>query len=1187
MGDIQLTPQQLGAVEDRGGSLLVSAAAGSGKTKVLVERVFAYLREEHCHIDDFLIITFTRAAAAELRSKLAAELARRVAAEPENGHLRQQMFRVYQADIKTVDGFCASLLREHVHLLEPVDGRSLTPDFRILDESECTLLKERALEQALEHFYQRIEQGDEGCRLLAETLGFGRDDRGLALLVPEVHAKLQSHPYPEKWLAQAAEGWRELPQRLADSVYGRTIMDDTVRRALYWAGRLERAARDMEGCQPVFDAYADRFLEAAAQLREYETAAQNGWDEMSRVDVTFRKLGAVRGEENGDSKAAAKAVWDKCKAAVKKLSAPYQTAESELLDDLRAIAPAMEALLELTADFDRRFQAEKVRRNAMDFSDQEHYAVRLLAGEDGTPTELGEQVSHRYREIMVDEYQDTNEVQNCIFRAVSRQGENIFAVGDVKQSIYRFRLAEPGIFLEKYRTYLDAEDAAPGQPRRRVLSRNFRSRREVLDAANFVFAAIMSREMGELDYTEEQYLHFGAAYYPDAPERETEFHYLSVEDTPEQRFDRAEAEARFTARRIRRLLDGGFPVRGGDGELRPVEPEDIVILMRSPSARLAVFTAALEREGIPCDGGESEDFFSAMEIAVVLSLLEIVDNPRQDVPLIAVLRSPLVGMSADRLAEIRALQPEGDYYEALCRDEGEDAQAFLSLLRELRHASREMAADKLLWYCYDRCRVEAIFGAMADGTQRQARLTALYDYVRRLVQSGRTGLFDCVSHLRRLLENGDAPAITAARASGGVRIMSVHKSKGLEFPVVVLADLNRSFNRQDLDRPVLVHPQLGVGAERVETERRIRYDTVSKSALTLTLEREAKAEELRILYVAMTRAQEKLIMVCSRKNPEKHLRELAALTELPVPPEAVSGANCPGDWLLLTLLNTFQASELHGFAGVRPSELTEAPAGMTVHLHRIGGEETEGAASPAEEDTGESPDTTPDTASLGFVYGHRAATVTPSKVTATQLKGRAIDEEIAEGTLPRRRESAPERPRFLQEKRGLTGAERGTAMHLVMQFLPLDTAAEPWAVAEVIDGLRRRRLLTPEQAAALDVPALVRFLASPLAERIRNAPRLWREYRFALLTDAGIYDGDAAGEEMLLQGVADCVFETERGLAVVDFKTDRVQTAEVQQRAEVYRAQLDAYAGALSRILERPVTERILYFFACGEEISL
>ena len=1111
-----------------------------------------------------------------------------MAEEPENEHLRRQMFRVYQADIKTVDGFCAALLREHVHLLEPVDGRSLTPDFRILDESECTLLKERALEQALEHFYQRIEQGDEGCGLLAATFGFGRDDRALASLVPEVHGKLQSHPYPDKWLEKAAESWRHLPDRLADSAYGRTIMDDTVRRALYWAGRLERAVKDMEGCQPVYDGYADRFLETAGQLREYEAATREGWDAMGRVEPGFRKLGAVRGEENADCRTAAKAVWDKCKAAVKKLTAPYQTAENELLDDLRAIAPAMEALLALTEDFDHRFRAEKVRRNAMDFSDQEHYAVQLLSGEDGTPTELGEQVSRRYREIMVDEYQDTNEVQNCIFRAVSRQGENIFAVGDVKQSIYRFRLAEPGIFLEKYRTYTDADKAAPGQPRRRVLSKNFRSRREILDAANFVFASIMSREMGELDYTEEQYLHFGAEYYPDAPARETEFHYLCVEDTSEQRFDRAAAEARFVARRIRRLLDEKFPVRGADGQLRPVEPEDIVVLMRSPSARLAGLTAALEREGIPCDGGESDDFFSAMEVAVVLSLLEIVDNPRQDVPLIAVLRSPLVGMSADRLAAIRAVQQEGDYYEALRLEQGEDAQAFLTLLDELRQAGREMSADKLLWYIYDRCHVMAIFGAMEDGAARQARLTALYDYVRRLVQSGRTGLFDCVSHLRQLLEKGDAPVVTAAKAAGGVRIMSVHKSKGLEFPVVILADLCRAFNRQDMDRPVLVHPQLGVGAERVEVERRLRYDTISKTALALVLEREAKAEELRILYVAMTRAQEKLIMVCSRKNPEKHLRELCALTELPVPPEAVSGADCPGDWLVLALMNTYQAADFHRFTGARPPELREAPAGLTVRLHRIDGEEEEQQEVTAADSAAvETPDVLPDEAALAFAYGHGAATVTPTKVTATQLKGRAIDEEIAEGALPRRWESVPEKPRFLQEKHGLTGAERGTAMHLVMQFLPLDTPPEPAAVRALAETLAARRLLTPEQAAALDIPALARFLSSPLAARIRAAKQVWREYRFSLLTDAGLYDPAAAGEEMLLQGVADCVFETADGLTVVDFKTDRVTAEEAPRRAEVYRTQLDAYAGALAKILQKPVTERVLYFFACDREISL
>ena len=393
------------------------AGAGSGKTKVLVERVFAYLTEEHCHIDDFLIITFTRAAAAELRTKLAAELAKRVAQDPENSHLRQQMFRVYQADIKTVDGFCAGLLREHIHLLEPVDGRSLTPDFRILDETEAGVLKQRALEDALEAFYQRIEQGDEGCRALAETLGFGRDDRALAALVPELHGKLQSHPYPDKWLEKAAESWANLPERLGDSVYGRTIMEDTVRRASYWAGRLERAVKDMEDCESVYNAYGDRFLETAAQLREYAAAAREGWDAMGRVQPAFRRMGVVKGDECAGAKDAARAVLEKCRDALKKLSAPYQTAETELLGDLQVIAPAMRALLALTGDFDERFRAEKVRRNAMDFSDQEHYAVQMLCRQDGTPTELGEQVSRRYREIMVDEYQDTNEVQNCIFRA--------------------------------------------------------------------------------------------------------------------------------------------------------------------------------------------------------------------------------------------------------------------------------------------------------------------------------------------------------------------------------------------------------------------------------------------------------------------------------------------------------------------------------------------------------------------------------------------------------------------------------------------------------------------------------------------------------------------------------------------------------------------------------------------------
>lgn len=1187
MGELKLTEQQHAAVFDRGGSLLVSAAAGSGKTKVLVERVFSYLTQERANVDDFLIITYTRAAAAELRARLASELAARVAETPEDRHLRRQMFRVYQADIKTVDGFCASLLREHIHLLEPVDGRCLTPDFRVLDEAEAQLLRERALERTMETFYQDIENGDEEAAQLAGTLGAGRDDRALTALVLELHSKIQSHPYPEKWLRAAAESWRQLPSSLADSDYGRTVMEDTVRRALFWAGQLERAVAAMEDCEPVYKANAAQFLAAAAELRRYEQASQEGWDAMGRVQPVLQRAGTVKNGENDEAKAAAKAVREKYKKAKEEMTAPYLVTEREHLEDLQAAAPSMLALLRLTERFSQRYQAEKVRRNAMDFSDQEHYAVTLLCGQDDEPTDLARQVSQRYQEIMVDEYQDTNEVQDCIFRAISRAGRNLFTVGDVKQSIYRFRLADPTIFMGKYRQFADAADAEEGQPRRMVLSRNFRSRGEVLEATNFVFSDIMSQEMGEMDYTDQEKLYFGAAYYTPAAGRETELHVVSVEDTPDQALDRTEAEARFTARRIRQLLDEKFPVQAGEGAMRPVRPEDIVILMRSPRSRMQTFTRALAREGIPCGSGESEDFFSAMEIAVTVSLLEIVDNPRQDVPLIGVLRSPLVGLSPNQLAAIRAVLPEGDYYDALCQDESNAAREFLTLLNELRQAAREMPADDLLWYIYDRCHVMAIFGAMEDGAMRQARLTALYDYARQLVQSGKAGLFDFISHLRQLLENGDAPTLGTAQAAEGVQIMSIHRSKGLEFPVVILADLQRSFNRQDLNRPVLVHPELGLGTDRVDRERHIRYATISKEALALRLEREAKAEEMRILYVAMTRAREKLILIDCRKGMEKKLRDLTAMTGIPVPPEAVADADSPGEWVLLSLLHTTQAAALHGMAGVRPEALTQAPDSWSIRLWHENGEASGTAVEDAEEAGVPQDFTEPDRAALDFVYPHAAVTTVPTKITATQLKGRELDQEVAEGAGTVRRPSEPEKPRFLQEIHGLSAAERGTAIHLVMQYLPMDTAAEEQSVAAQVQALEQRRLLTPAQAEAVDKRAIAAFLRSPLADRIRGAEQVWREYRFALLMPAERYAGGAEGEEMLLQGVADCVFRKDGALTVVDFKTDRVTAEEAPARAEIYLGQLQAYSDALSRIMEMPVERRVLYFFQCGQEISL
>ena len=1184
MAKFELTDAQKSAVTNRGGSLLVSAAAGSGKTKVLVERLFSHMAESGCNVDDFLIITYTKAAAAELRSKIAQELGRRVAEEPGNLHLRRQMYRVYQADIKTVDAFCVGLLRKNVHLL-PGDGEHcLTPDFRVLDEPESKLLKQRVLGRVLEEFYTDLEHDNGQGQLLAETLGAGRDDRALETLVLELHSKIQSHPYPLQWLDEVRTAWETLPDVLAQSAYGRVMMADAAEKASFWSAKLERTVQSMEPYPKLLAGYGDRFLQVAAQLRQFSDAADIGWEAMRRVQPEFPRLGAVRGEDGGALKETAKRLWDQCKKDVKIFMAPFALDESELLQDLQTMAPAMLALIRLTGDFARGYQKEKLRRNAVDFSDQEHFAIEILTEKDGAPTELARQTAQRYREIMVDEYQDTNEVQNHIFRVISGDGQNRFMVGDVKQSIYRFRLADPTIFLEKYLAYLPAEEAGEGEPRKVLLSQNFRSRETVLKSTNFIFRNIMSSRMGEMEYGAEEQLNFGAVYYHQRKDTDTEFHLISVADTEDERFDRTEVEARFVARRIRRLLDEQYPVQDGE-ELRPIRPEDIVILMRSPRARLKAFTAALARENIACTSSENENFFATMEIAILFSLLQVIDNPRQDVPLISVLRSPLFGFTADRLAQIRAIKPEGDYYEALMEDTSEDSRSFCELLHRLRRRSREISVDRLVWELYTELNVLAIFGAMEDGKRRKEHLTAFYAYTGQAVSAGKKSVFDFVTHLRRLLENDNAPVLNTQTSASGVQIMSIHKSKGLEFPVVILADLHKNFNQDDFKRPVLVHPQLGLGCECVDLERKIRYDTVSKKAVASKLRRESLAEEMRILYVAMTRAKEKLILVDCMRYAQKRVCDLISLSELPLAPETAGNVSCPGDWVLLPLLATQSAAMIHDWAGMEPEEIHGAADGWSVSLWE---NPTAQAQSDLSGKVDQSTATLPDLSHLGMPYGHQRACLLPSKVTATQLKGREVDEEIAQGTVSARRSIPITKPRFLQEEQGMSAAEKGTAMHLAMQYLPFDIPAELEAVRSAVDDLLQRRLLTQQQAEALQLDKLQRFFASPLAVRIRNGANLQREYRFALLVPASIYDPMVAdGEEMMLQGVIDCCFEEGDGLVVVDFKTDRIRPGEEMQRAEVYRPQLEAYAHALEQVMEKPVKEKVLYFFATGAQIRL
>ena len=1185
----KLTNEQQAAVDSRERSLLVSAAAGSGKTKVLVERLFSHVEREGANLDDFLIITYTRAAASELRGKIAKALNERMERDPGNYHLRQQMLRVYRADIKTVDAFCTSLLRENCHLLgEDARGHALRPDFRVLDENEAEVLRGRVLARTLEDFYDHLTSGG---TLLADTLGAGRDDSALEQLVLELHAKLQAQPYEDKWLDAQRAFWRAVPEKIEDTPYGKILLNEVGRKARHCKSLLQRAAQEMCANDALNQKYAPAFLDASYQLEALEGKIAQGWDAARGVTIAFPRLAAVKDSDGGEMKTRMKGLWDNCKETVKGFAELFAASSDEAVEDLRTMAPAMLALIDLTADFSRRYNEEKRRRNAADFSDQEHEAIRLLVAENGEPTELAALVSTRYREIMVDEYQDTNEVQNRIFDAISCKGENLFTVGDVKQSIYRFRLADPRIFLQHYNTWPPLAAADEHESAKLLLSRNFRSRREVLEATNFVFRNVLSREMGELDYGEDEMLRPGASY-AESSVCGAEFHLLDLPtQTGEHRVRASKAEAAFVADYIRNMLSSEFPVQDDKTrELRPVREEDIVILMRSPSTRLLDYRRALESRGIRCAADAGEDFFASMEIAVLFSFLQVIDNPRQDVPLIAVLRSPLFGFVPDELAALRSQQRTGDFYDALLLGEDGHSRAFLAVLRSLRDSAAHLSVRELLSEIYRKCNVLGVFGAMHRGAERKENLLAFLELSEDFARAGRQGLFDFVRTLREQLASGEAAAMQTTHASSGVRIMSIHKSKGLEFPVVILSDLARRFSNMDFQSSVLVHPQLGLGPVCVDARRHIQYPTIARQALERTLRREAKAEELRVLYVAMTRAKEKLVMVHTQANAGGRVADLMALSDCPVLPEAVDSGKCMGDWIMLPLLQRSEAGALRAFAGQNSEGrffAEETPWTVCVHDGLQFAAPAQQSDAAAEERAPQREDLPADFAALSYRYPYAEQTAFPAKLTATQLKGRAIDEEISENTTlpPRLRNLC--KPKFLAGKTALTGAERGTALHLVMQDLDFFCEPNEQSVRAQIEAMRAQRKLTDEQANAVDVRAIVRFLRSDLAARIRKSKQVEREYRFSLLRPVRDFSSLDADDSVLLQGVVDCFFEEDGELVVVDFKTDHVSRAQLDERAEHYRPQLEAYSMALTRVMRKKVKEKVLYFFSAGEEVRL
>ncbi len=1196
-----LTTEQQAAVNDRGGGVLVSAAAGSGKTRVLVERLLSRVTGEGLDIDRFLVITYTKAAAAELRSRVVEELSRRQAQNPADLRLRRQSTLVYKAQISTIHAFCAQFLRECGHLLD------LETDFRLCDEGEAGVLMLRALNDVMDRRYEALDEGSDFARLV-DTMSAGRDDSRLMQIVLDIRGRVQAHPDPAAWLdaqerAFALEGVTEA----GETPWGRLLLEDAGRQADYWIGRmawaLEQCGRDA-GLDANYGGTISATLDG---LRTFRAGTAAGWDSArAALPIPFPAAGRKKMADCPPELARrVKNVRARCKARMEKLEEWFADGSGDLLADLREVHPAVRGLVALVKDFEAAYAAEKTRRRVLDFSDLEHLTVKLLVGEDGGPTELARQWAGRYDEIMVDEYQDTNEVQNAIFSALSRAGRNLFLVGDVKQSIYRFRLADPTIFLDKYRAFRPYTEAAEDEERRIILSRNFRSRPQVLEGANFLFRNIMSTEFGEMDYTADEALYPGAQFPEDGADpacRAVELDALDCSEAADGpdgaggtdgpgKTARDLLEARFVARRVRELLDGGFPVSDGEGT-RPARPSDVVLLLRSPGTVLHHYARALGEQDIPWEAEGGGDFFASTEVSVALSLLQIVDNPRQDVALISVLRSPVYGFSADRLAQIRAGSPDTDFYAALEADGGTDCRAFLAELAELRFGAGEQDSSRLLWRLYDRTNLLGVFGAMDEGETRQSNLLTLAELARRFEGAGHKGLFGFLSYLSRLRENGAKLALPApGRAGDGVRIMSIHRSKGLEFPVVFLCGLARRFNREDMSRPILFHPKLGVGPKRLDLERGVEYPTLARTAVARQLEREMMAEELRLLYVAMTRAREKLILCCALTGGGRDLEKLAGDAGCPVDPQVLLGCQSVGQWVLLPALVRPEAEALRAAAGTA-LETSPADAGPAWDIRFVDAapfrkapeERREQEAAPLErlEDVEEL------ARRLGWRYPGAGDVAIPSKLTATQLKGRNLDEEAAEQAPRPPRPRTFQRPRFAAEEFGLTAAQRGTALHLVMQYIDFARTDTVEQVRREIARLVEGEYLTPQQGEAVRPEKIAAFFASPLGREVTASPTLQREFKFSLLAAAWDYYPEAgAGEQVLLQGVVDCCFETLEGITVVDFKTDRVTETTVAERARAYRPQLEAYSRALAELTGRPVVRRVLWFFALDRAVEV
>ena len=1219
--EVTWTKEQQKVINLRNRNILVSAAAGSGKTAVLVERILTMITEgDHpLDIDQLLIVTFTRAAAAEMKERIREAVEKRLEQDPDNEHLQRQSTLIHNAQINTIDGFCSYVIRNYFHMID------LDPGFRTAEDGELRLMKQDVMQKVIEEAY---EEGTEAFYDCVECYASGKNDDNIGQQIMKLYEYSMSYPWPKEWLLDCKKFYElESVEALMETPWMQLLMEESrkiFRDAKEMAMELLEICRSEDGPYMYVEALESDLgmIGKLLATEDYNTLAD------TLASIKYARLSSKKDEQVSER---ARMQVQGGRAELKNMlnhlrdSYFYMSLE-EILESIQSCKRPVCALIDLSLTFMEAFAARKREKNLVDFADMEHFALDVLVKkQDGklVYTQAAEEFSERFAEIFIDEYQDSNLVQETILTAVSKipQGcHNIFMVGDVKQSIYRFRLARPELFMEKFHSY-STEDSLT---QRIDLHKNFRSRVQVLSSVNYIFRQIMGEELGKVEYDDEAALYPGAQFPEESQKNEHETELLLIETDGEGLEEERgaqtdkEVEALAVAGRIAQLVEHEMVYDKKEKGYRKARYSDIVILLRTMSGWTETFGQVLASQGIPSYSASKTGYFSALEVVTVLNYLHILNNPRQDIPLGAILHSPIGGCSSEELAKIRICDKNGRLYESvqIYLQEGQDEelrkklQAFWEQYQKLRDCVPYTPIHELILLLLKETGYQLFVSAMPAGEQREANLRMLVEKAMEFEKTSYRGLFNFIRYIEQLQKYSvDYGEVNLSGSNDNVvQIMSIHKSKGLEFPIVIVAGLGKRFNQQDINASLVIHQDLGIGADCIDPQLRVKFPTVMKQVIRQQSKVENLGEELRVLYVAMTRAKEKLILtgcISKLETAVSDCQRLSARKNVKFSYELLERARNYLDWILPALArhpafcSLYEEYDMIGqvtspvceegpmmIRVIRPRQLLEEQVEKQV-MTQIGKEEflhwdsskvyDEKLRTQLQE-------------RFSYQYPYENLAEIPVKVTVSELKRQASLETEDSYLLYEDEEIVPVVPTFMQEKEESSGGPvRGTAYHRMMECLDFSKAASVKEIREQINTLVETGKMEKQMAQYINPTHILRLAQSSLGKRLaaaQEAGTIHREQPFVISQKASEMKAEWQEEEsVLVQGIIDAYFVEKEKLVLVDYKTDRVRSA--KELADRYHVQLDYYAQALERLMGMQVAEKLIYSFTLGKEMTV